>query len=342
MKVHYFKAPEGNFGDDLNDWLWQDLLPGVFDNDESFRFAGIGTIISANLPAAKNWVVFSSGVGYGIPPANFGDASWNILSVRGPLSAHVLGLPKEKAITDGAALLSTLAEFPVVPESERKGIIFIPHHDALKTGQWEEVCRRAGVEYVSPQGDAKEIINKIRHAKLILADAMHAAIIADAMRVPWVPLVSSDQINTFKWLDWTQTINERYQPLVLGSSSFREAMRNKSLGLYGEKYYQKDATVDSAIERFIRVRKQKSSSWWPTYLKYSRYLSHVLPNKIFTGVETGMNLRWNESYLEQAAEKLRQASLSSGQLSDDTIFNDNVSKLLERLRQVELIAMAQK
>lgn len=36
---------------------------------------------------------------------------------------------------------------------------------------------------------------------MVLADAMHAAIIADAMRVPWLPLITSPQINTFKWLD---------------------------------------------------------------------------------------------------------------------------------------------
>ena len=340
MKVHYYKTAAGNFGDDLNEWLWHDLLPGVFDDNEECRFAGIGTIISSALPPAKKWIVFSSGVGYGVPPANFGNESWNILSVRGPLTAHVLGLPKEKAITDGAALLSTLPEFQPVPEAERKGVIFIPHHDALKTGQWEEACRRAGVEYISPQGDAKTIINRIRHAKLILADAMHAAIIADAMRVPWVPLVSSSQINTFKWLDWTQTINQHYQPLVLGSSSFRESMRNKTLALYGENYHLKNADVDYAIKEFIRVRKQKSTPWWPHYLKYTRYFSHEVPDRLLTGAETRFNMKWNDRYIDQAAAKLRQAAQLGGQRSDDSVFYENVEKLQERLRQVELIARA--
>ncbi|MCP6146191.1 polysaccharide pyruvyl transferase family protein, partial [Klebsiella pneumoniae] len=79
----------------------------------------------------------------------------------------------------------------------------------------------------------KYVLDKIRNAKLVLADAMHAAIIADAFRVPWVPMVTSPQINTFKWLDWTSTIEQRYTPIVLGSSSLKEMVRSKGLFLYG-------------------------------------------------------------------------------------------------------------
>lgn len=45
--------------------------------------------------------------------------------MRGPLSAKVLGLGSDKYITDGAALLNTLAEFKPLPENERSGVIFI-------------------------------------------------------------------------------------------------------------------------------------------------------------------------------------------------------------------------
>lgn len=227
MKIYYFKDPVGNFGDDLNAWLWDSLLPGFFDEDDSTRVSGIGTIINTSMPQAKKWVVFSSGVGYGHPPKNFGDSNWDILCVRGPLSAKVLGLDPSKAVTDGAALLNTLEEFKPLPEKERSGVIFIPHHHALQSGQWESVCNLAGIEFVNPQWDSKVVIQKIRHAKLVIADAMHAAIIADAMRVPWIPVITSPQINTFKWLDWTQTINLQYSPEILGASSFRSQSEAK-------------------------------------------------------------------------------------------------------------------
>jgi succinoglycan biosynthesis protein ExoV len=119
MKLYYYKDVVGNFGDDLNSWLWDTLLPDFFDQDDSVRMSGIGTIINTAMPKTNKWIVFSSGVGYGNPPANFGDDSWDILSVRGPLSAKVLGLPQDKYITDGAALLNTLEEFKPLSESER-------------------------------------------------------------------------------------------------------------------------------------------------------------------------------------------------------------------------------
>ncbi len=337
MKVYYFKIAAGNFGDDLNAWLWDELLPGVFDDDESLRFAGIGTILSSSLPQAKNWIVFSSGVGYGRLPYNFGGEGWDIVSVRGPLTAHILGLPKEKAITDGAALLASLPEFQPLPESERSGTIFIPHHDALHAGHWQQVCEMAGIEFVSPQNESKYVINKIRKAKLVLADAMHAAIIADAMRVPWVPLVTSNQINTFKWLDWTQTINEPYSPQILGSSSLRESLRDKSLRFYGEKYFYPGMDVETAIQKFISARKLRNKKWWSTYTRYSRYLTASAPDRLVQRAGEGFSSRWDMRFAQEAAARLVTASRSPGWLSEDSVFNNNLERLQEKLQQVKSV-----
>ncbi|MEJ5114508.1 hypothetical protein [Erwinia billingiae] len=334
MKVYYFKVAAGNFGDDLNGWLWNELHPGLFDENEDVRFAGIGTILSSSMPQAGRWVVFSSGVGYGRLPYDFGGAGWDIMCVRGPLTARILGLPKEKAITDGAALLASLDEFKPLPESERSGTIFIPHHDALHTGMWQQACELAGIEFVNPQNESKYVINKIRGAKLVLADAMHAAIIADAMRVPWVPLITSNQINTFKWLDWTQTINQPYQPQVLGSSSLRESLRNKSLHFYGEKYYYPGIDVEGAIEKFIHARKLKNAKWWPTYTRYSRFLTASAPDRLIKHAGEGFLARRDAGYVQEAAAKLVAASHSHGWLSEDSVFNNNLEKLQEKLQLV--------
>lgn len=138
MKLYYYKSKLGNFGDDLNGWLWNDLLPDFFDENEDVRFSGIGTIISPEMPKAKKWIVFGSGIGYGFPPEGFGDEHWDIMCVRGPLSANVLGLSQNQYITDGAAFLNAHPEFTPLPEHERSGTLFIPHHKALAHGQWEK------------------------------------------------------------------------------------------------------------------------------------------------------------------------------------------------------------
>src|SRR5690606_31984382 len=54
--------------------------------------------------------------------------------------------------------------------------------------------------------------------KLVIAEAMHAAIIADSYRVPWVSVSSSRRINAFKWQDWAASLRmthnfQYYAPL---------------------------------------------------------------------------------------------------------------------------------
>ena len=46
MKLHYYKAPQGNFGDGLNEWIWDRLIPGWRNWDEDATLLGVGTILT--------------------------------------------------------------------------------------------------------------------------------------------------------------------------------------------------------------------------------------------------------------------------------------------------------
>src|SRR4051812_10412633 len=81
-----------NFGDELNTLLWPRLLPDFFDDDPAEVFLGIGSVLDARHdPMAVKHV---AGAGYGgyqaLPKL---DANWVIHWVRGPRTAHWLGLP---------------------------------------------------------------------------------------------------------------------------------------------------------------------------------------------------------------------------------------------------------
>jgi succinoglycan biosynthesis protein ExoV len=229
MKVFYYKDKAGNFGDDLNEWIWKAIWPALPEGDSDGQLlVGIGTIIGLKMPEGS-WtkLVMGSGVGYMDVPKL--DDSWVFFAVRGPMSAEALGLPESAAITDAAAFLRTLPEYARPPES-RQGVVFMPHITA-QTGYWDKVCEKAGVRYISPRWDSRELLDIINTSELVLADAMHSAICADALRVPWVPLAISPHINTFKWVDWTASLGAPYSPTYLPASGVIEWLMNTMIQL---------------------------------------------------------------------------------------------------------------
>jgi len=210
MKLWYYRDPAGNFGDDLNPWLWSRLLPGYFDEQPDALFLGIGTIIRAGLPAAARKVVLGSGMGYGEPPHL--DQTWEFHCVRGPLTAARLGLPASLATTDAAALVSTVFEAGRHP---RRDVSFMPHHVSATLFDWRPLCRRLGIRYVDPAAAVEPTLAALAGSRLVIADAMHAAILADTLRIPWVPVTIYGHANPFKWNDWCASLGLEYEPVRL-------------------------------------------------------------------------------------------------------------------------------
>jgi hypothetical protein len=58
------------------------------------------------------------------------------------------------------------------------------------------------------------VLAAIESSEMVLAEAMHGAIVADALRIPWVPLQLYDQILNLKWHDWCGSLGIKYTPLV--------------------------------------------------------------------------------------------------------------------------------
>lgn len=337
MRVFSFQdGGLANFGDDLNLWLWERILPGSWNADSEILFCGIGTVLSRTLlPPAKQYVVFSSGVGYEPPPSHFGSDAWNILCVRGPLTARVLGLPESKAVADGALLLRRLAEFAPLSVGERKGVVFMPHYEALHAGDWRRVAALAGIEFLDPHAPSHETISRIRSSRLVLADAMHAAIVADSLRVPWIPLRTSRQINTFKWLDWSLSMNVPYRPISLPPSTLVESMRNATLAIYGHNFALKESTADAAVKHYQDLLSLKSNNWWKGYSRWARRFTYVGPKKVLQlpGIRS-LQARRNQRLSERAAEALQAAAKATPYLSDDSIVERRLDQLSGYLDQI--------
>ena len=224
VKLFYYKDPIGNFGDDLNPYIWYNLAPELFDDDDETVLVGIGTLINNRAPERPNKIVFGSGVGY----HQFPDIGkkWHFCCVRGPRSAQRLGLDSSYVATDPANLLTE-----VVGKSQVKrvdSVCFMPHHASARFADWKDLCAKAGIVYIDPATDIHESLHTIRRSRLVIAEAMHAAIVADTFRTPWVPVVCYDHILDLKWRDWCESLMIDYDPVRIPSIWDMERFKDRA------------------------------------------------------------------------------------------------------------------
>ena len=296
MKLYYYIDQRGNFGDDLNPWLWPKLIPGIIDDDDSEIFVGIGTLLNNNIPAGPNKIVFGSGVGYGsaLPTV---DEKWKFYCVRGPITAARLRLPSEYAITDPAALVPTVFR---ANDSKRAGIAFIPHHVSAWNLDWGPVCRDVGIRYIDPRKDVDTVLEEISRSSAIIAEAMHGAILADSFRIPWMSVVLYDHILQPKWHDWAGSLALKYSPVRLN-------------GAWNPDYnFSKLDKLKIITKRSLYKVGLGSTTWTPPPAKSTN--------------------REIESFIRQFDRVIRNPSLT---LSKDRVFDEASSRLMEKLEQLK-------
>jgi succinoglycan biosynthesis protein ExoV len=277
MKLFFCRIPDGNFGDDLNPHLWPRLLPDAFDGTVEYRpkdnhaiaarpdeelFVGIGTLIRSELPATAVKHVFGSGFGYGTLPQ---DGNWHYHCVRGPLTAAKLGLDPATAIVDPAVLIRLL---PRPATAKRHRFSFIPHWEMAGSGDWRAVCRLAGIHYIDPRRTPDEVIADIAATRTLITEALHGAIVADALRVPWIAVSSKHTILDFKWHDWCGSVGLTYAPaavptfwrprphiggLINGTKRLQAAATLAYLMTAGQPLLSRDGVLENRIERLLKV-----------------------------------------------------------------------------------------
>ena len=233
MKLTYFTGTVPNFGDALNPWLWPQLLPeGFLDRDESELFLGVGSILWDHYPGSARKIVMGSGFGGYAAAPDVHDGTWNVVFVRGPRTAAYLELPQEKAICDSAILLRAL-ELP--PPTEGVGVAFMPHYHSFSRADWARVCRRAGVRLIDPRDPVEKVLSEIRGARMLITEAMHGAIVADALRTPWLAALPIHAENQGKWLDWSESLGLDLERHALQPASVLEAYIART---GGRRYYE--------------------------------------------------------------------------------------------------------
>ncbi len=202
MILYHWRGSHRNFGDELNFLLWPRLLPDFFDQDEGTRFLGIGSILDGRHPAAVTKLV--AGSGYGGYEARVAlDDTWIVHWVRGYRTARLLGLPPSLGIGDPASLIPLAG---LSPPRDNLDFGFMPHFESAVRGAWREVAALAGVTLIDPRDDPLSIIAAIARCRVVMSEALHGIIVADALRVPWIAIRPFAAIHRSKWPDWAETL----------------------------------------------------------------------------------------------------------------------------------------
>lgn len=292
MKLYYFKDPHGNFGDDLNPWLWHRLTPRLHDADESELFVGIGTLINHRVPKQPVKHVFGSGVGYGDVPVL--DDTWRFHVLRGYESARLLNADRASVITDAAVLLNAV-DTPRAPCADR-AIGFIPHCLSNRYYEWERVAEALGMHFIDVRWDVERVLREMTRCRTLVCEAMHGAIVADTLRIPWIPVSCYDYISAFKWRDWLSTVSLPYDPVQV--TSLYDIERNDGWR----------SRAKNSLKRGLRTAGLWQANWTP-------------PPAARTG----------KRELDQALAALATAMKREPMLSADSVLDTHTHRFLERL-----------
>jgi succinoglycan biosynthesis protein ExoV len=333
MRVVYYRSPTGNFGDDLNAVLWRDVLPAACFGPDDTILLGIGSIfrddfLSESATRGKRVFVLGSGAGTGPLPRLWPHPRWRVLAVRGPLTARLIGQPGSD-VTDAAALLAIAPR--LLPMRCGGGTIaFFPHYNTVEHSRWPEVCKLTGLTFIDAHRPISEIMNLLGQARLVVTEAMHGAIVADTLRIPWIPVVCSPAIASFKWVDWARSMELEYRPLALPPSSGWEAFKHLKIRLSGRQEAFRSAVAPDDAELIDAF--------------YRRH-GEVTPSRTQPGPTTNGTLKsavravvapYDRIAMHRAASALTRAANSRAYLSADHVLANRVERLngaLETLRR---------
>ena len=199
MLTHYLSWHAKNFGDRLNDYIFQGLTPLAFrvpvlKNLPDGTALGVGTLLNHKM--LSDCTILGSGTnGEQVPGIDL-----NYSFVRGRLTAEKLKLPKKYSVGDTA--FGVRGYFESLAGQQIHEIGIIPHYRNLPVIEDDRVIR-VDMPY-------DQFIKRVSQCKIILTEAMHGAILADCLRIPWAPVsIDSERypIPRFKWNDFASVLD---------------------------------------------------------------------------------------------------------------------------------------
>jgi succinoglycan biosynthesis protein ExoV len=340
---------DGPEGPALHAWMWRELFPALFDGeDDGIHFVAAGSSLNQGSPRTGLNVVLGAGAGPGAAAVvQQAAARWRIYGVRGPLSANLLGLQAEAVLTDPAVLLAGHPRWQQ-RAADGAGCLFVPRGPSARLGWWSAACAMVGIDIVDPQDDARARIDRIARARLVITESLQAAVVADALRVPWIPIVLSREVPAFSWADWAATVGVEYAPLLLAPSSPLEALR-AALVAHGSSArigaFHDQARRGAGPRELAWTREQllqERSAWvarsaqaWRRQCSRAASTALDAAGSLVRSAQQRMQPGQTGRYLERAAEQLRQVQMAPAQLSSDRLHRRGLARCHDAVARLQ-------
>ncbi|MCC2616576.1 polysaccharide pyruvyl transferase family protein [Aestuariibacter halophilus] len=311
-------------------WFWSALLGPMWPlNPEVCLLSGAQQLTRAGLSANALNVVFGAGIGADPPTKEILLQQAHVYGVRGPLSAQMLGLPATKVLADPAGLLPQILPKPVIPSS-RQSVVFVPSHRGRDSVNWQRICQRAGITHVDPGLTPTSFVHVIAGARLVLAESLQAVVIADAYRVPWIPVWSRHDIHRFAWNDWALSVGADVLPEALPPPSRLARLDNlftrfsvfNSRRLRGSDF-NRGIDVQACVADFNRQLRLRRKPAYRVIREGYRLLRRWVLRPLFAVLGNQP-----EGYTRRLSERLERLSQQPGYLSDQQTFEQSQQRLL--------------
>ncbi len=116
-------------------------------------------------------------------------------------------------IADSAYCLLCTPE--LLPKKGKKEYKFslMPHYRQMDKINWNIVSKLTGIHIIDPRKSINFILEEINKSEKLLSIAMHGAIVADILRVPWLRIkmdalgAELPYFSDIKWLDFLNALN---------------------------------------------------------------------------------------------------------------------------------------
>jgi len=212
-ELNFLIAPK-LFGEAINAWHPANRASSEDLHADDTLLVAVGSLMNNNTPVVNRKIVFGAGFGYGTVPRL---ENWDVLFTRGPISNMILGLNASQEAVDAAYVLALMG---YAKAEKPKWKLIIPHYKnplvaSLFPSNEQATYVLGDYIILNPLANVDQILALITDAEYVIAEAMHGAIVADAMRVPWVAALMGTEVNELKWHDWLLAFGERYEPLEL-------------------------------------------------------------------------------------------------------------------------------